>query len=624
MVYQDAEKHDRPPAVKHRRKRGDRFVMHPLLTNLRRLKLGIRLLSGFLLVALLPTIVLCGITYVGAREQILLGEERSSLRMAQYLSSELSALLRSYPATLNTFASDMAVIRLIRNYRKADALEAKALQYELMGRLISEASSMRGFMSMEIITDEGDSISKLPFSIMHDELFQRISKSEDKFAFWVGQYRWGDLYPAASISQRDKTVALAARRIIDYANVKLMGYILIALDCTELEHLLPRDLGTRFVVSDAQGAVLAALGEDASVSVQLASDLSMRQMSDALESSTLQHAGENHLIITGPIPYSPYRLTLAIPYSHMLSGLGAMFRLVLFVALCIALLMFAIAFCLTRSITVPVSRLSSAVRRFGDGDFQTRVGDSATDEIGLLCNDFDEMASRVLQLTEQLYEAQKKEKDAVYTALQAQINPHFLYNTLDMISWMGYGTSNHDICRVVESLSDFFRLSLNKGEESFTLQDELHHVKSYIIIQEYRMRDIHFQIIAPEPLLSIPVPKLIVQPLVENAIQHGLKPRGGQGSITIRCCKVNDCLQISVHDDGVGFDASHLPERLAKSSGYGIRNIRERLSILYGGKEQLTLLHHPGSGTEAIVQIPILHTAMEPKEVPTDENPDSR
>ena len=135
-----------------------RDLTNRLLVGLRRRGLGPRLLSGFLLVALLPTIALCSIAYFGAREQILMGEERSSLRMAQYLRSELSSLLRVYPARLNTIASDMAVIRLIRNFRKADALEAKSLQYELMGRLISEASGLQGFMSMEIVTDMGLSL----------------------------------------------------------------------------------------------------------------------------------------------------------------------------------------------------------------------------------------------------------------------------------------------------------------------------------------------------------------------------------------------------------------------------------------------------------------------------------
>lgn len=575
-----------------------------VLAALRACGLGPRLLTGFLLVALLPTIAMCGIAYVGARDEILMAEERSSLRMAQYLRSELSSLLSSYPAKLNTIASDMAVIRLIRSYRKADAVEAKSLQYELMSRLISEAASLRGFMSVEIVTDTGTPISKLPYSIMNESLFARIEGANEKFAFWVGRYRWGDLYPEASLSQRDRTVVLAARRILDYANVKLLGYIVISFDCTELESLLPSDAGAQIMISDEQGAVLAGVGDTQENLALLAQTLSRQALPEELESRTMNHKDDSNLVITGQIAASPYRLTLSIAYRQIFSGLTRMFTVIISAAVFIALMMLGIAWLLTRSVTVPVTRLSGAMRRFGAGEFEARIGDAAHDEIGMLCREFDDMAGRVCRLTEQLCEARAKEKEAVYTALQAQINPHFLYNTLDMISWMGYGASNADICKVVASLSDFFRLSLNKGEDSFTLADELNHVKSYITIQEYRMRHIQFRLEAPRELLNLRVPKLMVQPLVENAILHGLRPRNYRGHITIRCALEQAYLVIRVMDDGVGFDEKLLGERTEKSTSYGLKNIRQRLAVLYDDRGSLEIANRPEGGVVARLRYP--------------------
>lgn len=575
-----------------------------VLAALRACGLGPRLLTGFLLVALLPTIAMCGIAYVGARDEILMAEERSSLRMAQYLRSELSSLLSSYPAKLNTIASDMAVIRLIRSYRKADAVEAKSLQYALMSRLISEAASLRGFMSVEIVTDTGTPISKLPYSIMNESLFARIEGANEKFAFWVGRYRWGDLYPEASLSQRDRTVVLAARRILDYANVKLLGYIVISFDCTELESLLPSDAGAQIMISDEQGAVLAGVGDTQENLALLAQTLSRQALPEKLESRTMNHKDDSNLVITGQIAASPYRLTLSIAYRQIFSGLTRMFTVIISAAVFIALMMLGIAWLLTRSVTVPVTRLSGAMRRFGAGEFEARIGDAAHDEIGMLCREFDDMAGRVCRLTEQLCEARAKEKEAVYTALQAQINPHFLYNTLGMISWMGYGASNADICKVVASLSDFFRLSLNKGEDSFTLADELNHVKSYITIQEYRMRHIQFRLEAPRELLNLRVPKLMVQPLVENAILHGLRPRNYRGHITISCALEQAYLVIRVMDDGVGFDEKLLGERTEKSTSYGLKNIRQRLAVLYDDRGSLEIANRPEGGVVARLRYP--------------------
>ena len=524
--------------------------------------------------------------------------------MAQYLRSELSSLLSSYPAKLNTIASDMAVIRLIRSYRKADAVEAKSLQYALMSRLISEAASLRGFMSVEIVTDTGTPISKLPYSIMNESLFARIEGANEKFAFWVGRYRWGDLYPEASLSQRDRTVVLAARRILDYANVKLLGYIVISFDCTELESLLPSDAGAQIMISDEQGAVLAGVGDTQENLALLAQTLSRQALPEELESRTMNHKDDSNLVITGQIAASPYRLTLSIAYRQIFSGLTRMFTVIISAAVFIALMMLGIAWLLTRSVTVPVTRLSGAMRRFGAGEFEARIGDAAHDEIGMLCREFDDMAGRVCRLTEQLCEARAKEKEAVYTALQAQINPHFLYNTLDMISWMGYGASNADICKVVASLSDFFRLSLNKGEDSFTLADELNHVKSYITIQEYRMRHIQFRLEAPRELLNLRVPKLMVQPLVENAILHGLRPRNHRGHITISCALEQAYLVIRVMDDGVGFDEKLLGERTEKSTSYGLKNIRQRLAVLYDDRGSLEIANRPEGGVVARLRYP--------------------
>ena len=214
------------------------------------------------------------------------------------------------------------------------------------------------------------------------------------------------------------------------------------------------------------------------------------------------------------------------------------------------------------------------------------------------------MAGRVCRLTEQLCEARAKEKEAVYTALQAQINPHFLYNTLDMISWMGYGASNEDICKVVASLSDFFRLSLNKGEDSFTLADELDHVKSYVTIQEYRMRHIQFRLEAPRELLNLRVPKLMVQPLVENAILHGLRPRNYRGHITISCALEQAYPAIRVMDDGVGFDEKLLGERTEKSTSYGLKNIRQRLAVLDDDRGSLEIANRPEGGVVARLRYP--------------------
>lgn len=576
-----------------------------IVCRLRRRKLGPRLLSGFLFVVLLPIVLLCGIAYQGFREQILQAEERSSLRMAQYVSSELSALMGTYPYKLNTIASDMQVIRLVRKTKKAGVLEMQQLKYQLMSRLTSEASGLTGMMHIEIVNTRGEPLSMLPFSIMDEQLFDTIVSAQEKYAFWVGKYRWGDLYPSASVSKRDKDVILAARRILDYANVKLMGYIVISLDCDEIRRVFSSVQDTRLILSDAQGNVLVSEGGDADTSVLLAGLLSGAGPGRGMAGQTVRNQGEQYLVITGDVAATPYRLTLAIGYRQMLDGLGRVFRHILAAAGGIALLMMGISLCITRSVTDPVAHLTKAMRGFGRGNFEVKIGDAEDDEIGRLCDEFDDMAARVRRLTQQVYVAKIREKDAVYKALQAQINPHFLYNTLDMISWMGYGTSNPDICEVVRALSEFFRLSLNQGEDFFTLADELRHVGSYVAIQRYKMRGVTFLIRAQEEAKALRVPKLIIQPLVENALQHGLRPRNHQGCVDVDCALEENRLVIRVSDDGVGFDEAQMHSRTESCTGYGLRNIRERLELLYGSEGSLSIENRPEGGAVATIRLPV-------------------
>ena len=255
-------------------------------------------------------------------------------------------------------------------------------------------------------------------------------------------------------------------------------------------------------------------------------------------------------------------------------------------------------------LTGPLRELRHEMVRAGGGDLNANVHVKRKDEIALLARTYNRMLADTKEYIRENERNQRRQKELELKTLQYQINPHFLYNTLDMISWMGYGASNADICKVVASLSDFFRLSLNKGEDSFTLADELNHVKSYITIQEYRMRHIQFRLEAPRELLNLRVPKLMVQPLVENAILHGLRPRNYRGHITISCALEQAYLVIRVMDDGVGFDEKLLGERTEKSTSYGLKNIRQRLAVLYDDRGSLEIANRPEGGVVARLRYP--------------------
>ncbi len=213
---------------------------------------------------------------------------------------------------------------------------------------------------------------------------------------------------------------------------------------------------------------------------------------------------------------------------------------------------------------------------------------------------------------------QALKRKAELRALQAQINPHFLYNTLNTITWQAADQGASEISVLSNSLGKFFRVSLSKGKEVITIQEEMEHVCSYLEIQKIRYKSkIYYEISIPEEIRRMSIVKLVLQPLVENSLYHGIKMKENQGCIRISAVLQEDGygvpgIKICVEDDGLGIDREKLEqlnEGLSQcitdsNSGYGIYNVNERLKLYYGEAYGLTLESRQGEGTRAIIVIP--------------------
>ena len=275
---------------------------------------------------------------------------------------------------------------------------------------------------------------------------------------------------------------------------------------------------------------------------------------------------------------------------------------------------------LTRSIQDALSSLESTVRRITEGDLRGRVSDLGVEELQELAEHINQMAARLEALIAETRRNQEHLAKAELRTLQAQINPHFLYNTLDTIIWQAESGKSEEVVRLTRSLSDFFRISLSSGADWIPVRQELKHVSAYLSIQQTRYRDIlHYEVEAPQDTDSIYMLKLLLQPLVENALYHGIKEKRGGGQIRIRLALEGALMKFSVLDTGKGIP----PERLAELqqalgadapslqaamepgySGFGLRNVDMRIRLYYHKKKGLTLRSGP-EGTEVSFVIPI-------------------
>ncbi len=216
-------------------------------------------------------------------------------------------------------------------------------------------------------------------------------------------------------------------------------------------------------------------------------------------------------------------------------------------------------------------------------------------------------------IEEQVTREQKKLRKAEFELLQAQINPHFLYNTLDAIVWSAEAGNQKQVVNMVGSLSDFFRTSLNKGKEVVTIREELQHVRSYLEIQQIRYQDIlKYEIDVPESLYEYEIPKITIQPVVENALYHGIKEKRGGGTIRVEGSEDDSDLFIRVIDDGMGMDEERMSEVVRGLTDkdpeakkiYGLYNVNERIRLGYGEEYGISITSVFGQGTTVTIHLP--------------------
>ncbi len=268
---------------------------------------------------------------------------------------------------------------------------------------------------------------------------------------------------------------------------------------------------------------------------------------------------------------------------------------------------------LPNSFAKPITDLIGVTDRVSKGDLDARSLNDSNDEVGVLAHSMNQMIEKINELLKQITVEQIRIREAELELLQLQINPHFLYNTLDTIIWLAEGGDEKRVVSMVKSLSAFFRTSLSRGRDIITLKEELVHAKSYLEIQQFRYQDIlTYSIDVPEEFSECMIPKITIQPLIENALYHGIKNKRGGGNINVTAKCEGDDLVISVADNGIGMSDERLAEVVAGLEGdrpsenaiYGLYNVNERIKLKFGSKYGITLHSVFGEGSTCDILLP--------------------
>lgn len=298
--------------------------------------------------------------------------------------------------------------------------------------------------------------------------------------------------------------------------------------------------------------------------------------------------------------------------SELMRRVDAALKIYLLIAVGLFMAALLLAYLLSDEITKPIKALEHSMKEVEKGNFaHAALAVRDNNEIGNLSRSFNIMTEEIKNLIDQRDKEQQIKRRSELRALQSQINPHFLYNTLDSIIWMAEWGKNQEVVRMTSSLAKLLRRSISNEQEVVTVAEEVEYTESYLTIQKMRYKDkLEYEITIEKEILQAKVVKLILQPLVENSIYHGIKYKEGKGTVRIAGYLAGGCTCLEVQDDGIGMEKETLEKifekhvRDTRSNGVGLKNVNERIQLYYGAEYGITFESAPGKGTTAKIRLP--------------------
>jgi two-component system sensor histidine kinase YesM len=366
-----------------------------------------------------------------------------------------------------------------------------------------------------------------------------------------------------------------------------------------------------FMIVDENDRIISAINKNKlnQKAIPAISDFDFYNNKEGYFETTIDNKG--YLVTYYNIDNLNWRVINFIPIEEILSE-NAIIKDVVLVAIIICFAICTVmAFLFSVKFLKPLKLLCAKMKKVENEDFDVYMEAKSNDEISMLINSFNKMSNKLKELINQVYAVQIKQRESELKALQAQINPHFLYNTLDTIYWMGRIEKAFDTCKLVEALARLFRLSLNRGEEITTVNNEVENLRSYVVIQQKRYENmINFSIDVDENTLNYKTVKLILQPLVENAIYHGIEKKGGRGNISVQIKEEENKLLYCVIDDGCGVNTEKIKALLSQSDtqikGFGIKNVNDRIKLYFGEEFGIEFYSSYEQGTKVMVYQPAI------------------
>ncbi|MBZ4665138.1 MAG: sensor histidine kinase [Mahella sp.] len=400
-----------------------------------------------------------------------------------------------------------------------------------------------------------------------------------------------------------------ARAILDLVTQKPVGYMNLVLKSSYFSDIV-KNISSSILsgtyLLDNNGIVVATNSAD-KVGSQLPH---YKELIDEHGSSLYVLDGRENYVYKGEQLSNGWTLINLIPQNELKNGTKALVELVFLTDIVTIMLAFGLILFFIKRFTDPITQLCKSMENVGRGDFEEKFVVESNDEIGMLSKSFNSMTKNIDNLIKTVYKLEVSRKQAELDSLKMQINPHFLYNTLETINWMARLKNNINITIVTTALGEFLRASVHQND-FITVTEEIRNINNYLTIQQYRFGDkIKTEILVDDKCYHELIPGFILQPLVENAIIHGLEPKISSGNLKVKVCLVGMDLLFTVQDDGVGIKEEKLQQirkdlaEFNTKNFIGLGNVNKRIYLNYGENYRIDITSELNKGTTVSFRIP--------------------
>lgn len=499
----------------------------------------------------------------------------------------------------STYRSALAIIDLFQLFREIYEFDTKIKGIYILGFNGNNISEQEGRYS-------------LPENVESIETVQRILSRPGEVMYIPNS----EIDYAGTPSYKD--VISVGKAIIRPSTREILGVIIVDVDRAAIVEMCRNikmgDTGYFAVVTSHGKFIYPQNGE---INLQELTYENLQRIANNEEGAFVQEVNkELEFFVFNTLNKVGWKIVGRVKLKELMRGAYHIRSITVAVVIFCVIFAAILYFFISDALTHPILDLKEKMAQAESGNLEVRAHSSNSDEIADLCHSFNVMIGKIKELLDRNIKEQEELKKSELKALQAQINPHFLYNTLDAIVWMTEANNKEQVVKITKTLSSFFRIVLSRGEEWISIEEEVEHIQSYLTIQKMRYRDIlDYELVFDKNILGFRVLKLTLQPLVENAIYHGIKNKRKPGLIQVKGGILDgNTLLLEVLDNGGGMTAEKLRDvrktldrdmlEIDGDNGYGLKNVNQRIKLYYGKEWGVSVDSDQGVGTRVSVVIP--------------------